>query len=258
MNSLIVVAHPEANSFNRALALAAQQTLESHGNQVRFSDLHARGFAPDEHPRHYSRRKNHERFDALTEQRFSAEHDTLPQDVARECDDLMWAELLVLQFPLWWFGMPAILKGWMDRVFVYGKLYSGSRRFHSGVCRGKRAVLSVTAGASWEACAHDGQEGDTRLILWPINYSLHYLGFTVLEPLIITGVRDAFAGEDSCAHEQGLHAQLRRHAARFADLGAIPAIPFNVAQDWDERRKLKPGTEVHSPFIRHHADWRLG
>jgi putative NADPH-quinone reductase len=120
MNSLIVVAHPEANSFNRALALAAQQTLESHGNQVRLSDLHARGFAPDEHPRHYSRRKNHERFDALTEQRFSAEHDTLPQDVATECDDLMWAELLVLQFPLWWFGMPAILKGWMDRVFVYG------------------------------------------------------------------------------------------------------------------------------------------
>jgi hypothetical protein len=75
---------------------------------------------------------------------------------------------------------------------------------------------------------------------------------------IITGVRDAFAGEDSCAHEQGLHAQLRRHAARFADLEAIPAIPFNVAQDWDERRKLKPGTQVHSPFIRHHADWRLG
>jgi len=257
MNSLIVVAHPEPKSFNAALALMAQQSLQSQGHQVRISDLYARAFAPDEHPRHYARRRNQARFDALAEQRFNAERDALPQDVAREIDDLLWAELLVLQFPLWWFGMPAILKGWMDRVFVYGKLYSGNRRFHSGVCRGKRAMLSVTAGSSTEACSYDGQEGDTRLLLWPINYSLHYLGFTALEPHILTGVRSALGGEDPIAHEQRLREQLRRHAARFVALDAIPAIPFNRAEEWGEGRKLKAGAPVHSPFIRHHADWRL-
>jgi NAD(P)H dehydrogenase (quinone) len=258
MNILIVVAHPDPKSFNVALALAARETLQSQGHHVRSSDLYAKDFAPDEHARHYSHRQNRLRFDALAEQRFSAEHDALPEDVAREVEDVLWAELLVLQFPLWWFGMPAILKGWMDRVFVYGKLYSGSRRLHSGVCRGKRAMLSVTAGASMEACSHNGQEGDTGLILWPINYSLHYLGFTALAPIILTGVRSALTWEDAGAHEQRLHEQLRRHAARFADLDAIPAIPFNVAEDWDQRRQLQADAPVHSPFIRHHADWRLG
>jgi NAD(P)H dehydrogenase (quinone) len=255
MNCLIVLAHPEVKSFNGALAVATQQALESHGHQARISDLYARAFAPDEHARHYSRRKNHARFDALAEQRFAAKSDSLPHDVAREIEDLLWTELLVLQFPLWWFGMPAILKGWMDRVFVYGKLYCGTRRLHTGVCRGKRAILSVTAGSSMEACAHDGQEGDTRLILWPINYSLHYLGFTVLESMIITGVRSAAVGEDSGARKHRLEEQLRRHAMQFANPDAIPAIPFNAAEDWDERRKLKACAPVHSPFIRHHADW---
>src|SRR4029079_6864414 len=114
MNSLIVVAHPEPKSFNAALALMAQQSLQSQSHQVRISDLYASALAPDEQPRHYARRRNQARFDALAEQRFNAERDALPQDVAREIDDLLWAELLVLQFPLWWFGMPAILKGWMD------------------------------------------------------------------------------------------------------------------------------------------------
>lgn len=256
MKSLIVLAHPEPTSFNAALTRAAQEALQSQGHEVRISDLYARAFAADEHGRHYSRRKDPARFDALEEQRFSAELNALPHDVQGEIDDLLWADLVILQFPLWWFGMPAILKGWMDRVFVYGKLYTGSHRLHTGVCRGKRAMPSVTAGASADACAHDGQEGDTRLILWPINYSLHYLGFTVLEPAIITGVRGGFAGEDAVAQARYLDEQLRSHRAQFANIDAIPVIPFNSAEDWDDRRKLKPHAPVHSPFIRHRLEWK--
>lgn len=202
MRSLIVVAHPEPRSFNGALARAAQEALQSRGHEVRISDLYSQAFAPEEHARHYSRRQNPARFDAQTEQRFSAQQNVLPHDVQGEIDDILWADLLVLQFPLWWFGMPAILKGWMDRVFVYGRLYSASERLHSGVCRGKRALLSVTAGSSSDACAHDGQEGDARLHLWPINYALHYLGFTVLVPALMFGVRGSFAGEDAVARKR--------------------------------------------------------
>lgn len=254
MKSLIVLAHPEPTSFNAALTRAAQEALQSQGHQVRISDLYAKAFAPDEHGRHYSRRKDAARFDAQVEQRFSAEFNALPDDVQREIDDLFWADLVVLQFPLWWFGMPAILKGWMDRVFVYGKLYTGRQRLHAGVCRGKRAMLSVTAGSSAEACAHDGQEGDPSLILWPINYALSYLGFTVLEPALITGVRGGFRGKDAVTQERYLDQHLRRHRAQFANLDAIPAIPFNTAEDWDDRKKLKPHAPVHSPFIRHRKE----
>jgi NAD(P)H dehydrogenase (quinone) len=257
MNCLIVLANSERTSFNSALTRAARETFERQGHQVVISDLYARAFAPDEHARHYARRKDPTRFDALSEQRFSAELDALPSDVQREIDDLLWADLVVLQFPLWWFGMPAILKGWMDRVFVYGKMYSSSRRLHTGVCRGKRAMLSVTAGSSMEACAHDGQEGDIRLILWPINYALHYIGFTVLEPAVITGVRGGLTDADAVAQECYLDEQLRRHRAQCANLDAISTIPFNAAEDWDERRKLKSHAPVHSPFIRHQPEWRL-
>ncbi len=251
MKGLIVLAHPEGKSYNAALARTTQGVLQSKGYEVRLSDLYGQGFAADEHGRHFSRRADPSRFDAQTEQRFSADLNTLPLEVQKELDDLLWADLVVLQFPLWWFGMPAILKGWMDRVFVYGKLYSSRRRLHSGVCAGKRAILSVTAGASGDACAPDGQEGDTRLILWPIHYALHYVGFTVLEPAIVTDVRSGRTGSD--AERQKIHLQdrVRAHRATFENLDARPVIAFNQAEDWDERGKLRPDAPVHSPFIRH-------
>jgi len=251
VNTLIVLAHPEAQSYNAALARSTQDVLRSRGHDVRLSDLYAQAFAADEHGRHFSRRANPSRFDAQTEQRFSADRNALPLDVRRELDDLLWADLLVLQFPLWWFGMPAILKGWMDRVFVYGKLYSSRRRLHSGVCVGKRAILSVTAGSSKEACAPDGQDGDTQLILWPIHYALHYVGFAVLEPLIVTDVRSGRTGSDAERHQILLQGRLRLHGMTFASIDGRPAIAFNGAEDWNERGKLKPDAPVYSPFIRH-------
>jgi NAD(P)H dehydrogenase (quinone) len=254
MNTLIVLAHPESRSFNAALAHTAHASLEAQGHAVRLHDLQASGFAADEHARHYARRKNPSRFDAQTEQRYSADANALPHDVQAEIDDLLWADLVVLQFPLWWFGMPAILKGWMDRVFAYGKLYSSRRRLWTGVCRGKRALLSVTAGSSAADCSPDGKEGDTRLILWPIHYSLHYVGFTVLEPAIVTGVRGGLDGEQALAQAHYLERELGEHRARLANIDARAALRFNAAQDWDEHGKLRPGAPVHSPFIRHVRD----
>ena len=257
MKVLIVLAHPEPQSFNGSLARVAKQTFVTGGAEVRISDLYARQFEPDEHARHFPQRKNSMRFDVQTEQRFNHQQGTLPVGVTREIEDVLWADFVMLQFPLWWFGLPAILKGWMDRVFAYGALYTGSRCYQSGVCRGKRAMLSVTAGSSAEACAYDGQEGDTRLILWPIHYALHYVGFTVLEPSLITGVRGGYAGSGAAIQDRYLDARLREQRLRLANLDSIPVIPFNAESDWDERRKLKPDAPVHSPFIRHLANLRL-
>jgi NAD(P)H dehydrogenase (quinone) len=54
------------------------------------------------------------------------------------------ADVLVLQFPMWWHLPPAILKGWFDRVFAYGEVYASQRRFEKGRYAGKRAMLSIT------------------------------------------------------------------------------------------------------------------
>lgn len=251
MNTLIVLAHPEAHSYNAHLAHTSQRALEAQGHQVRLSDLYAQSFAPDEHARHFQRRADWSRFDAQTEQRFSSREDALAPDVQEQIDQLLWADLLVLQFPLWWFGMPAILKGWMDRVFVYGKFYSSQRRFHDGACAGKRALLSVTAGSSQAACSPDGREGDTQLILWPIHYSLHYVGYTVLEPMVITDVRRGRVADDEERQRLLLTARLVEHASSFQSLQSRRIVSFNAREDWDEQGKLRPGAPVHSPFIRH-------
>ena len=58
------------------------------------------------------------------------------------------ADLLILQFPLWWFGPPAILKGWFERVFTRGFGYMPGRKYDTGLMRGKRAMVSVTTGTS--------------------------------------------------------------------------------------------------------------
>jgi NAD(P)H dehydrogenase (quinone) len=254
MKCLIVLAHPEPLSYNAALAKATESVLRAQGHEVRLSDLYAQSFESDEHARHFSVRADQSRFDAQTEQRFSSNRNALPLDVQSAVDDLLWADLLVLQFPLWWFGLPAILKGWMDRVFLYGKLYSSQRRFHAGVCAGKRAMLSVTAGSSREACSPDGQEGDTRLILWPVHYSLHYIGFTVLEPEIITGVRGGRSSADAELQRTQLDRRLLDHRSVIERIDDRPVIPFNKATDWDERGKLRPDAPVYSPFIRHVTD----
>ena len=256
MNVLIVLAHPEPQSFNGALTGVAEETFAARGDTVRVSDLYAKRFEPDEHARHFPQRKNPKRFDAQTEQRFNNKQGTLPADVRREIDDVLWADFVMFQFPLWWFGLPAILKGWMDRVFAYGALYAGTRRFHTGVCVGKRAMLSVTAGSPAEACAHDGREGDTRLILWPIHYALHYVGFAVLEPTLIPGVRGGYSGKEAADKDRHLEVQLQGYRVRLSNVDAIPVMPFNADSDWDERRKLKPHAPVYSPFIRHEARWQ--
>jgi NAD(P)H dehydrogenase (quinone) len=257
MKVLIVLAHPEPRSFNAELSRAAEEVLRRQGHDVKMSDLYRVGFAPDEHERHFVQRKDPSRFDAQTEQRFNTEQATLPAEIHQEIEKILWADVVMFQFPLWWFGVPAILKGWMDRVFAYGALYQGSQRLHTGICRGKRAVLSVTAGSSADACAYDGQEGDTSLILWPIHYSLHYVGFTVLEPRIMTAIRPTRANDNPADQAQYLRAQLLSHRDWVLSLRDIPVISFNSAEDWDERRKLTPAAPVYSPFIRHRADWKM-
>ncbi len=195
MRALILLAHPEPRSFNAHLATQAAEQLRHDHLQVDVVDLYAEGFDPLEAAHHHSSRLQPDRFDAQLEQRYGAEQGRLPADVQRHLQLLQAADLVILQFPLWWFAAPAILKGWLDRVLVYGPMYNSRRRHEHGAMRGKRALPSVTTGSSARACGMDGREGDTRLLLWPLMYSLRYVGFDVMEPHVVHGVRSGLAPE---------------------------------------------------------------
>ena len=189
MRALILLAHPELRSFNAYLAAQAAEQLRHDALQVDVVDLYAEGFDPLEAAHHHSRRLQPDRFDAQREQRHGAEQARLPADVQRHLQLLRAADRV-------------ILKGWLDRVLVYGPMYNSRLRHEHGAMRGKRALLSVTTGASARACAVDGREGDTRLLLWPLMYSLRYVGFDVMEPHVVHGVRS------------GLAPSARRHTTR--------------------------------------------
>jgi NAD(P)H dehydrogenase (quinone) len=96
---------------------------------------------------------------------------------------------VIFQFPLWWHAQPAILKGWFDRVLVYGGLYSGSRRYNRGHFRGKKAMLSVTTGSPEQAFMPFGRAGNMVEWLWPTHSSLYYVGFDVLPPQVSYGIQ---------------------------------------------------------------------
>jgi len=250
MQAHIVLVHPEPLSFNAHLAGLARRTLEAKGWQVTSSDLYAMGFDPLEGPRHYASRSAPGRFDAQAEQRHASREGTVPTVVAAEIERLDSADLLILQYPMWWHLPPAALKGWIDRVFVYGAVYASGKRFEAGRFVGKRAMLSVTVGTSAATYAHDGRSGDIDLLLWPVESSLAYVGYEVLAPFVAYGVEAGLRYSDPSVVE----ARLRRIEGDWAraldEIDQRAAIRFNRMADWGPDGRIKPGAPVHSPFVR--------
>jgi NAD(P)H dehydrogenase (quinone) len=100
-------------------------------------------------------------------------------------DKLVWADFVIFQFPLWWFSLPAILKGWVDRVFAMGFSYNIGQSYEKGIFRGKRAMLSFTTGGPAAAYGVDGKNGSIQELLRHVQYGmLHFIGMDVLPPFI--------------------------------------------------------------------------
>jgi len=254
MQAHIVLAHPEPKSFNAHLANVARQALESQGWSVSATDLYAVGFDPCERAQHYEPRLNGERFDVQAEQRHASAEHTIPEAVRREIGNLDRADLLVLQYPMWWHLPPAILKGWMDRVLIYGEIYTSKQRFENGRFVGKRAMISVTVGTSPATYEYNGRSGDIDLLLWPVHFTLAYVGYSVLNPFIAYGVEAGLRYSDPAviaARLKGVEADL---GARLAALDQVPAIPFNRMAEWGADGRVIASAPVHSPFIRHRKD----
>lgn len=103
MRALVVHAHPLAESFNRSLNELACATLRNRGHEVRNLDLYAEGFMPV--------------LNAAERLGYHEEGRNI-EPVRPHLEQLAWCNGLVFVYPTWWYGQPAILKGWFDRVFV--------------------------------------------------------------------------------------------------------------------------------------------
>ncbi|NDL65669.1 NAD(P)H-dependent oxidoreductase [Acerihabitans arboris] len=194
MNILIVYAHPESRSLNGALKDFAVKHLEDAGHRVRVSDLYAMKWKAVLDADDSLDGQAGARFDPSLDSRRAFERGRQSRDIALEQGKLRWADAVILQFPLWWFSMPAILKGWVERVYAYGFAYgvgehSDARwgdRYGEGTLAGKRAMLMVTTGG-WEShYSPRGINGPMDDILFPIQHGiLYYPGFDVLPPFLV-------------------------------------------------------------------------
>jgi NAD(P)H dehydrogenase (quinone) len=205
MRVFVVYWHPEPRSFNAAMFHTACETLTAAGNDVRISDLHEMRFDPVSSRKNYTTVKDPNYFKQQAEEIHANQTKGFSKEIASEIEKIEWCDLMIWQFPLWWFGLPAVLKGWVDRVFAMGRTYGAGRFYQSGVFRGKRALLSLTTGGPQDAYRKGAFNGDIAGILRPIHRGiLQFVGFDVLTPHVIYGP----------AHSAEGHR--KRHLATFA------------------------------------------
>lgn len=243
MKVLLVYAHPEPRSLNGALHDVAIKALKAQGHEVQVSDLYADGWKSQVDRADFPPLAQDERLVPTAASRKSFEAGTLTEDVKAEIEKLLWADALILQFPMWWFAMPAILKGWVDRVFAYGFAYGVGEhsdrrwgdRYGEGTLAGRRAMLIVTAGGWEEHYADRRINGPIDDLLFPINHGiLYYPGYEVLPPFVVYRV-DRF-------DKSGFEPVAERLRERMRTLFTTRPIPYRQQNSGDY---LIPSMQLH-------------
>jgi len=194
MNVLIVFAHPEPRSLNASLRDVAVEQLKAEGHAVQQSDLYGMNWKAQIDRDDFPSLAADVRLGVAQASGEAFLGNGLTNDVRLEQEKLQWADAVILQFPLWWFSMPAILKGWIDRVFSRGFAYGVGEhsekrwgdRYGEGVLAGKRAMLLVTVGGWADHYGPRGINGPIDDLLFPIHHGvLFYPGADVLPPLVV-------------------------------------------------------------------------
>ena len=239
MNVLIVYAHPEPASFNAAMCARARDALARAGHDVVVSDLYGENFNPVAGRHDFASMADPQVFHYQTEQAHAARHGTYAADIAREQQRVADADLLILQFPLWWGGVPAILKGWGERVFSYGFGYADGLRFDTGVFKGRRAMVSMTSGGTLARFGAGAVYGELeRQVLWQIQHlGLEYMGYELEPPFVAYGApRTDDAGR--AAYLDELERRVIAAAAKPVDRSLGIARPLDRVPDgaWKQQR----------------------
>ena len=234
MKVFIVSAHPEPKSFNTALFDLSVNVLGKLGHAVRVSDLYAMGFNPVAGPDDFSERANPDYLVYALEQRHGYENGTLAADIQEEIEKVLWCDLLILNFPLFWFSTPAILKGWIDRVLISGLTYGGKRFYDRGGLKGKKAMVTLTLGGRNHMFGEDAVHGELDDMLRPLlRGTLYYTGMEVLPPFVAWHV--PYITDEARA------GYLRAYEDRLAQLDELEPLAFPSLDAFDDKlNPLKP------------------
>ncbi|HEX2175877.1 MAG TPA: NAD(P)H-dependent oxidoreductase [Nocardioidaceae bacterium] len=245
MNVLWIYAHPEGASLAGALREEGVRALEDRGDRVEVSDLYAMKWKATVDADDFTGHDPGRRLRVGPASQHAYETATLSGDIRAEHDKLARADAVVVQFPLWWYGMPAILKGWFDRVFVQGFAYGvkdprdprRTLRYGEGRLAGKRALVIVTTGSPEPAIGPRGINGQLDQVLFPLLHgTLWYTGMSPLPPVGVYGANHLTPEEYDAA------AALVR--GRVTTMAQTEPIPYRTQNGGDYDRDLVLRPEV--------------
>ena len=196
-----------------------------------------------------------ERLEYMAASRVAHDEGTQAPDIAAEQANILWADMIILQFPFWWFSMPAIMKGWVDRVFANGFAYGQtdparpgrSCRYGNGPLEGKRSMIVLTAANREPGMGPRGVSGHIDDLLHPIHHGiLWYTGMSVLPPFVVYDTGNV-PSERYAALTQALE-------ARLLALETTAPIPYRTQNggDYDDDLVLKPGLEGEARGLKIH------
>ncbi|WP_257668811.1 NAD(P)H-dependent oxidoreductase [Parapedobacter tibetensis] len=200
MKTLIIYTHPEPQSMNGAMFTTAVDTLTQAGHEVQVSDLYAMQFNPVSDRANFTSIHDPAFYKQQLEEIYATRVNGFAPSIEEEQRKVEWCDLMIWQFPLWWFSAPAILKGWVDRVFAMGRFYGQGHIYETGFFHDKKALLSLTTGGGEADYVQGGLNGDLAGILRPLHRGiLEFTGFSVLRPHVVYGPARQSAEER--AHE---------------------------------------------------------
>jgi NAD(P)H dehydrogenase (quinone) len=139
MNNLIIYAHPSPNSFSNAIMNTIIELSIKNGHKIEVRDLYYINFNP-----------------VLKDCDFmGAKENRIPQEIKREQEYLRWANVITFIYPIWWLGMPAIVKGYIDRVFFHDLIFNYKSQQSEQMLMKKKVIILNPMGTSNESYEKD-------------------------------------------------------------------------------------------------------
>lgn len=193
MKHLVIVAHPRINSLTMRLAQAYVEELAARGHQHTLHDLYRMEFDP-----------------VLTNAEIAQTHGAAaPPEVLQAQQDIQAAEAVTVIYPLWWLSMPAILKGYIDRVFARGFAYESRQGHVHGLLAGKKCVLVTLSGAPLPLLAGTGRWNAVKML--QDTHVFRAVGFELLEHLHFDHIEPGLPAADVKEHATRVRRCVQEH-----------------------------------------------
>ncbi|WP_394775562.1 NAD(P)H-dependent oxidoreductase [Flavobacterium sp.] len=207
MKNLIVYAHPNPASLNHFFKQTVIESLQESGQEIVVRDLNEISFNP-----------------VLSLGDMSGQRmGQISNDVKTEQDFITWAERIIFIYPIWWTGMPAIVKGYIDRVFSYGFAYRYDQGIQKGLLTGKQTIIINSHGKS--NAEYEAMGMDKALALTSDTGVFTYSGLEI-EKHFYFDKADKASHENVLEWETELISVLNKISLQFKIL--TPVVPVKV------------------------------